>query len=236
MIKKRLKISIFFLLLVLLTGGFLLRMHTAVSPAGYTATLIELPEVQTGDEKLEELIYQRSSIRSYQDQPVTISKLAAILWSTVGVTVDGTTGPTRAAPSAGATDPLSVYLVAGMVDDLEAGLYRYLPQEHALEQVIDEDIRDRLSSAALGQEAISEAPVVVIIAADYQRTTSRYGERGQRYVHFEAGHAAQNATLMAMERDLGSVIIGAFDDGRVKSLLQLEHNDPLLLIPMGKGR
>lgn len=77
------------------------------------------------------------------------------------------------------------------------------------------------------------APVCIIITVDYERITKRYGRRGYRYAHIEAGHVAQNITLRAIELGLGTVMIGAFRDGRVKKLLKTEY-DPLYIIPVGK--
>ena len=56
---------------------------------------------------------------------------------------------------------------------------------------------------------------IIVIAADYSRTTGKYGERGIPYVHMEVGAAAQNIQLQAAARGLGAVFVGAFDDDQV---------------------
>ena len=96
-----------------------------------------------------------------------------------------------------------------------------------------EKVRE-LGRAALGQRAITEAPAVLIVAANYEQTTARYGERGIRYVQIEAGHAGQNITLMAEEKGLKSVLIGAFEDEEVNDIIGTETGAPLLLIPVGE--
>ncbi|MCS7130600.1 MAG: nitroreductase family protein, partial [Archaeoglobaceae archaeon] len=70
--------------------------------------------------------------------------------------------------------------------------------------------------------------------AIYERTTKKYGERGIRYVHIEVGHAAQNVLLQATALDLGAVPVGAFDDGRLKILLNLTVEEPLYIIAIGR--
>ena len=61
--------------------------------------------------------------------------------------------------------------------------------------------------------------------------------RGYRYVHMEAGHAAQNVCLQAVSLDLGTVVIGAFDDDDIKKVMQLTATEePLYIIPVGKRR
>ena len=102
-----------------------------------------------------------------------------------------------------------------------------------LERTKDQDIRNRLSRAALGQRMIEKAPMNIIIAADYGRTTGHYGQRGVRYVHMEMGHVRQNISLQANALNLGTVMIGAFEDGEIKEILGIRE-DPLYIIPMGR--
>ncbi len=75
--------------------------------------------------------------------------------------------------------------------------------------------------------------MVLVLAARYERTTQRYGERGIRYVHIEVGHAGQNLYLQAEALGLGTVAVGAFSDAAVKDLLGIEE-DPLYLMPVGR--
>ncbi len=77
------------------------------------------------------------------------------------------------------------------------------------------------------------APPSIIISADYERTTSHYGQRGIRYVHMEVGHVGQNISLQAVAMNLGTVMIGAFDDKQVKEILGIEE-EPLYIIPVGR--
>jgi SagB-type dehydrogenase family enzyme len=97
------------------------------------------------------------------------------------------------------------------------------------------DVRPDLAKAALGQSMISSAPVTIAISGVFERSRRKYGERGVRYVFMEAGHAAQNIHLQAVSLDLGTVVVGAFHDDQVKSVLGLHHDEgPLLLMPAGK--
>ena len=74
-----------------------------------------------------------------------------------------------------------------------------------------------------------------MISAVYERTKRRYGSRGERYVHMEAGHAAQNIHLEAVALGLGSVAVGAFSDDEVHRVLELAKEEtPLYLIPVGE--
>ncbi len=92
-----------------------------------------------------------------------------------------------------------------------------------------------MSKAALGQASIRNAAADLMFSAVYERMTAKYGERGIRYVHMEAGHAAQNVLLQAVSLDLGSVVIGAFHDEQVRAILHLpDREQPLTIMPMGK--
>ena len=98
----------------------------------------------------------------------------------------------------------------------------------------DGDRRDELASAALGQSWMRQAPVSLVIGAIYQRTTGKYGERGRRYVHMEVGHAAQNVYLQAAALTLGTTIVGAFQDDKLKSVMGLPDSvEPLAILPIG---
>ena len=71
-------------------------------------------------------------------------------------------------------------------------------------------------------------------AADVGRTESVYGGRDERYVHLEAGHAAQNLLLQATALGLAAVPVGAFDDAGVAGVIGLPAEQaPLYLIPVG---
>ena len=130
--------------------------------------------------------------------------------------------------------PLEIYLVVGEVTGIEQGVYRYDPNVHMLYQVTEKDKRADLAGAALGQSCIEESAAVLVLTAIYERTTRKYGQRGIRYVHMEAGHAAQNVFLQATALELDVVVVGAFDDGAVMTLLQRGADEqPLYLMPVG---
>jgi SagB-type dehydrogenase family enzyme len=144
-------------------------------------------------------------------------------------------GGRRTNPSAGALYPLEVYVLAGNVEGVEPGLYRYEPLEHALEPVAAGDLREALSGASLRQSAIAGAPAVFVIAAVYERVAVKYGERGTRYARIEVGAIAQSVYLQAGALGLGTVLIGAFTDADVKDVLGLpDDHEPLAIMPVGR--
>ena len=193
-------------------------------------SVIKLPSPDTtGIVSVEQALWHRRSVRTYADAPLTVKQVGQLLWAAQG----RNRGPIgRTAPSAGATYPMELYLVAGKVTGLKPGLYRYRTDGHALALMKGGDLRSELAIAALGQGSISSAPAVLVLAAVYSRTARRYGERTQRYVHMEAGHIGENVHLQCETIGLGTVMIGAYEDGRVKDLLGIKE-DPLYIMPVG---
>ena len=196
---------------------------------------IELPQPRVdGGVSLEATIRERRSVREFSRQALALADVAQLLWAAQGVTSrDGG----RAAPSAGALYPLELYLVAGKVDALPAGLYHYQPRGHRLRHLADGDLRKALAGAALDQSWVRSAPAVLVIAGVYERSAKKYGERARRYTHIETGHAAQNVYLQAEALGLGTVIVGAFEDAAVRQVLDLPSDHaPLALMPVGYPR
>jgi SagB-type dehydrogenase family enzyme len=188
------------------------------------------PRLKSGY-SFEKVLAERRSVREYSSEALTLANVSQLLWSAQGVTrPEGW----RTAPSAGATFPLELYLVAGNVNGLAQGLYRYRADQHRLIQLGNKDLRADLAAAAPGQEWMEESAIIIVIAAVYDRATRKYGQRGIRYAHMEVGHAAQNVYLQAASLNLGTTLVGAFDDKRVKEVLKLPSDEqPLGLMPIG---
>lgn len=201
-------------------------------PPQADVTPIVLPEPdRQGTVPVETALATRRSVRAFTPRPLSLQQTSQLLWSAQGVT-----GPygVRTAPSAGALYPLETLLVAGSVDDLDAGLYRYAPREHSITQVRGEDLRRPLFAASLEQGCVANAAVDIVLGAAYERVTGKYGERGQRYALLEVGHAAQNICLQAVALGLSSVVVGAFRDEEVKKLMELaEGEEPLYIVSVG---
>ena len=192
-----------------------------------------------GEMSVEAALASRRSRRNFRDEALTKQQLSQLLWAAYGVSLPRPdqpqwSGGLRTTPSAGATYPLEIYAVVGLVDGITPGVYRYLPAEHKLVRVVEGDVRAELSDAAVGQRMVREAPVSIFYSAVFERTTERYGERGVMYVHMEIGHSAQNVYLQAEAMGLGTCAIGAMMEGQVRELLNLPDDEvPLYLMPVG---
>ena len=208
----------------------LLAQHGTDGGPAEEARRVKLPPPQTSaGMPLEKALAQRRSVREYGSRALTLQEVSQLLWSAQGVTASW---GGRTAPSAGALYPLELYIAAGNVTDLTPGLYHYATKEHALRKVRSEDVRGPLAKAALGQRCVRDAAAVIVIAAEYERTARKYGSRATRYVHIEVGCVCQNIHLACESLNLGTVAVGAFDDGKVGRVLG-EAPAPLLLMPVG---
>jgi SagB-type dehydrogenase family enzyme len=177
---------------------------------------------------LEQAIAARRSRRDFLSKPLTLEQISQLTWVAQG---QDSRSRYRTVPSAGATYPLELFLLS------EEGLFHYLPAKRALEKLVDKDLRSALAAAAWGQGFIADAAVTLVFAAEFARTTNRYGKRGIRYVYMEAGHAAQNVHLQAEALGLGSVAVGAFDDAAVGKVLSLpSHLEPIYMVVVGHCR
>jgi len=125
-----------------------------------------------------------------------LGKLSRILWLTNGVTRieqhDGGVQHFRAAPSAGAMYPTEVYVAVRAMPGIAAGIYDYQVLDHALVSVHAADAMTALHGAAFGHPAIAAADAVVVLAAEWLRSSWRYRERGGRRVLLDTGHVLGN--------------------------------------------
>jgi SagB-type dehydrogenase family enzyme len=206
----------FIFTIILLLGG-----------SAMAARTIDLPNPNMkGRVSVEESILRRRSYREFQKKEVSLQHLSQILWAAQGIT-DKNYG-FRSAPSAGALYPLYIYVVK------KDGVFQYIPDGHKLVEIVNKDIRPSLVRASLGQSFILEAPINIVIAANFAISQAKYGSRAFRYVLMEIGHVAENIHLQAEALGLGSVPVGAFWDDVIRTNLKIpDTQDPLYIIPVG---
>jgi len=193
---------------------------------------VELPDVKPGAPgSFSDLMHRRRSIRTFGQGSMTLDQVAKIVFAAQGST---RRGMYRTVPSAGGLYPLEVFIVAGPVKGLGPGVYKYRPEGHELEIIASGDHRKELAQQLYGQTWVAEAQTVVVICAVYERVTGKYGQRGVRYTHIEAGCAAQNISLEGINLGLGSTVVGAFSDREVGKVLKADEDEvPLIVMPVG---
>jgi bacterioferritin len=183
---------------------------------------------------IQKIMSLRRSIRSYDHHtPISKTEVMQLLWAAQGIT-EPQKG-LRTTPSAGATFPLEIYLVASNITSLTPGVYKYNPHKNNIIQQMNIDKRKELCKACLSQKSVESAAANIVICGVYNRTTKKYGQQGTQYVHVEVGAAAQNMYLQATALEIGTVYIGGFNKKEVQTVLKTKSDEiPLCVMPIGK--
>jgi SagB-type dehydrogenase family enzyme len=238
----------FFLAIVVLSQGIVPGEIRAWTEQASGEDTLKLPDPSHDSRiSVEKALSLRKSSRTYLQEPLSLREISQLLWAAQGITRKSDRLPTkwntkyewqggyRTAPSAGALFPMEIYLAAGNVEGLPKGVYKYIPKDHSLKKVMDGDRRMDVCDAALKQSSIKEGAALVIMAGVFDRTSPKYVERAERYVHIEVGSIAQNIYLQGITLGIGTVLIGAFVDDEVKKVLSMPDDEhPLAIMPLGK--
>ena len=101
--------------------------------------------------------------------------------------------------------------------------------------VLRAEVKESLALAAFGQSFVSQAPVVIAVCAEPERSAARYGGRGtDLYCLQDTAAATEHILLAAAALGLGTCWVGAFDEGQAAEALNLpEGLRPVALIPIG---
>jgi SagB-type dehydrogenase family enzyme len=192
-----------------------------------SASLINLPEpedVQMPAMTVRTAIEKRQTLRRYAPQALSTEELSFLLWCTQGVKqVTPRPVTLRTVPSAGARHAFETYLLVNRTDSVNPGLYRYIALQHSLLELnLSPQIVDEVTHACFDQEMIRASAVTFIWVAVVERMSWRYGERGYRYLHLDAGHVCQNLYLAAENIDCGVCAIAAYNDDQLNDALGLD--------------
>ncbi|QDR83116.1 SagB/ThcOx family dehydrogenase [Sporomusa termitida] len=196
---------------------------------GNPGLVIDLPDhgAWQADISLTQAILQRTSVRTYAAKALSLTELSYLLWCTQGVkSIEPHLVTFRTVPSAGARHAFETYLLVNQVDGLEPGLYRFLAVDHQLAKVeVTGSAADIITEACLRQKFVKASAVTFIWTAAAYRMTYRYGQRGYRYLHLDAGHVCQNLYLAAAAVDCGVCAIAAFDDDKLNAALAIDGDN-----------
>jgi len=189
------------------------------------AAKVALPAARPLALSLADALRARRSVREFSGAAVSLDAIATLLALGCGVqrsvNGDGARVPARSAPSPGALYPIEVYPLVLRATGLASGLYHYAPLEHELAflRAVSADETLALNRPLLQP---ADASLVVVLAARFERVQKKYGERGYRFALLEAGHIAQNVSLLAAALGLDAVCMGGFFDEPMNQLLQLD--------------
>ncbi|MBN1243429.1 MAG: SagB/ThcOx family dehydrogenase [Spirochaetales bacterium] len=201
------------------------------------AKLVPLPKFGPMNEPIGPVIRSRRSFRDYSGRPIPLEQLATILYHAQGITGkmelrgipktvtfdDDDALYVRAAPSGGGLYPISLYVFAMGVKDLERGAYRYVPEHHALKRVarLDADF-DVNRLGQFGEMNAQAANAFVVFVYDLYANSRKYGDSGMAYAFIEAGEISGHVHLACTALGLGACDIGGFSKSEIEALLGLD--------------
>ena len=205
------------------------------------AELIKLPEmekVRFPEMDIRTAIDNRVSVRRYAENDLSQEELSYLLWCTQGVKqITARPVTMRTVPSAGARHAFETYLLIKQVDGIESGLYRFVATQHALIKLdTSATIHEKISTACFSQKMIDNSAVTFIWVAILERMIWRYGERGYRYLHLDAGHVCQNLYLAGEAIDVGVCAIAAFEDNDLNISLHLDGKEQFAIYLASTGK
>lgn len=202
------------------------------------APRVALPPTAPG--VVQALAMARRSVRAFRPEPMPLATLAALLRAGYGIggpdqMDQGGSFLRRSVPSAGGTYPLEVYALVARVDRLAPGIYHFDAIGEALELVRPGPWQAEAEPVFYTWPYVADAPVILCLSAEFARTQSKYGPRGYRYILLEAGHAAQNLCLAAVEAGLASLCMGGFRDTALNGLIGLDQPDDAVVYTIALG-
>lgn len=215
--------------------------QAAMEPDYEDAPRINLPDPEPIDDSLSEVLRARRSRRTHTREPLDKQELGTLLGTALGVTAARSIAPEdnpfgtvekqfRAYASGGGLYPIECYLAIGHgTEQVPAGLYYYVPEEHALRVLAtpeeDASYLSSIDDCFATPESVFDhttTAATLFFTGAFQRTTAKYGPRGYRFVLQELGHAAQNVLIVAEAMELAAVPIASFYDRVVNGLLGVD--------------
>jgi SagB-type dehydrogenase family enzyme len=169
----------------------------------------------------------------------SLDELAYLLYYTAGITkkmdIPGRKLFFRAPASAGALYPVEVYVVCKHIPGLSAGVYHFSPRDFSLRRLREGDYWQVLIDASGDDQAVVEAPAVLIFTGITWRTAWKYQARSYRYHYWDCGVMLANALALSGAMNLPAKVIMGFIDEVVDRLIGIdgEQEKSLCLFPVG---
>ena len=204
------------------------------------APVFQLPRVQEPlSIPLESALYARRSDRSFGPGNLPLESLARLLYGANGIkdapAMMGYHDYRRNTPSAGNLGSIELYPLVFGVEGLAPGIYHYHALTHCLELLRRGDFRSTLATRMVFQPEFAGAQVFLVLAASIWRVRMKYGDRGYRYVHLDAGHAGQNIYLISAALGLACCGIGGFLDDEVNAFVGLDGLNESIVYALAVG-
>ncbi len=187
------------------------------------------------------VLLARRTHRKFSRQSLSFQALSQLLFYAWGVTAYARVPllgavPLKTSPSGGARHPIEVYVLALRVSGLPAGLYHYLPRDHALERIRAGRVGGCAVRYCAGQRFTANAAALFIMSAVMERNRWKYRmARAYRVLLTEAGHQCQVFCLVATAIGLAPFCTMALADSAIEQDIGLDGINDLPLYVAGVG-
>ena len=194
--------------------------------------LIPHSEIKLGKSEVYQTIVKRRSRRKFKDEAITLEELSYLLLSTQGI-INPNKPRFRTVPSGGARHGFETYLYIERVEGIEAGLYRYLPVEHKL-VYLGENNKEKLTYALAGQDF--NPSVTFIWTVIPYRIAWRYQGAEEKLMLLDVGHVCQNLYIACEAERMGTCAIGAYMQAPLDKFLGVDGESEFSIYASPVGR
>jgi SagB-type dehydrogenase family enzyme len=216
-----------------------------VKPYEINSKLVDLPIVNENiltNENIFTCIKERRSTRFYSDQPLSLDELSYLLWATQGITSTNKAGiKFRTVPCSGATHSFESYLLIRNVEEIQKGVYRYLPVEHKLLFMFElDELENKIDEITLDQPFVpnfaNKAAVLFIWSTTPYRSEWKYDITAHKKILIDVGHVCQNLYLASESIAAGTCAIGIYDQKNIDQLLGLNEEEEFVIYLAAVGK
>jgi SagB-type dehydrogenase family enzyme len=204
---------------------------------------LTLPAPRAADLSLVDALERRCSVRAFSGQPIELQDLSNILFYGAGVMRTAAVANIanlqmrfRSYPSAGGLYPLELYAILLNVADTAPCVIHYNAAAGRA-AVLSDGVELTTLRDAVGdrENFIPTIGAILLVTGIFQRATVKYGHRGYRFALLEAGHMAQNLSLLVTAQNLGCLFWGGYFDDRVNALIDANGVDEAVIHCMFVG-
>lgn len=206
--------SILFSLVLLLNSFSIPPLYAGVQ----NNKVIKLPAPETeGGKPLMQCLKLRQSSREFSPEKLPLQVLSNLLWAAYGI--NRPESGKRTAPSAVNWQNIDLYVATA------DGLFLYEAKEHALVQVLDQDIRAITGT----QDFVKTAPINLIYVGDYARIPRGTDEDKRFYSGAHAGFISQNVYLFCASEGLATVVRASINREELARAMKLRPEQHIML-------
>jgi len=175
------------------------------------------PPGATGGKSVMEALQLRRTTREFTTRELPDQVLSDLVWAAFGI--NRPESGERTAPTAWGEKGIDILVFTA------EGVFRYAPEEHGLETLLEGDLRELAGTA----DFVTAAPVTLVYLADHSRTPETAVWEKEKYAYVHTGAIGQNVYLYCASAGLGTVIHDSTPKGALAGKLGLRKDQQIIL-------